>query len=215
MLFAIYAAVTLLTILFAVYMYFWYRKKESLFKLTEETTGVITKMTKGSFAVSPEPKGPVYNIKVKYTIDGKEYKTVMQCEEGDPPLSEGQAVTVLYDPEKPSKAIPKDYNHEHAKYYWRMLVILSVILCVAAVCVTAFTAPDTLRMSVETERIYKICTESFAVVAMPVTYFLIRRTDDFKKEKERDPKGTKRSFFAALALWGDFLISLLVNIFLK
>lgn len=215
MLFAIYVSFTLLTIIFAAYMYFWYRKKKTLFKLAEETTGIVTKIVKGSFAVSPEPKGPVYNIKVQYTIDGRNYYTKMQCEDGDKHFTEGQAVTVLYNPEKPSMAIPKDYNHDHAIYYWRMLVILSVILCVLCVCVTAYTAPNALRMSAKTELRYKICVEAFAVVALPVTYFLIRRTDDFKKEKERDPKGSKRNFFAALALWCNFLISLLVNIFLR
>jgi len=215
MLFAIYVSFTLLTIIFAAYMFLHYKNKEKLFELTDETTGVITKMTKGSFAVSPEPKGQVYSIKVRYTIDGKDYMTGFQCEDEDKRYSEGQAVAVLYDPDKPSRAIPKDFKREHAVYYWRVLVILSAILCVVAVCVTAYTTPDTLRMSAKAELIYKICVEAFAVVALPVTYFLIRRTDDFKKEKERDPKGSKRNFFAALALWCNFLISLLVNIFLR
>ena len=212
MLFIIYVSVTILTVFFAVYMFLWYRKKVKLFELTEETTGIITKMTKGSFAVSPKPKGQVYNIKVTYTIDGTEYKTSMQCEEGDPALSEGQAVTVLYDPKNPSRAIPKDFKREHAEYYWRMLVILSVILCVIAACVTVFTAPDLLRMSVKTERIYKISMKAFVVIALPVTHFLVKRTKDYKLEIERDPKQAKSTFFSMLVVWGNCLISLIFDV---
>lgn len=212
MLFIIYVSVTILTVLFAVYMFLWYRKKVKLFELTEETTGIITKMTKGSFAVSPKPKGQVYNIKVNYTIDGIDYKTNMQCEEGDPALSEGQAVTVLYDPKNPSRAIPKDFKREHAEYYWRMLVILSVILCVVAACITVYTAPDLLRMSVKTERIYKISMKTFVVIALPVTHFLVRRTESYKAEKQRDPKGTRNAFLTAMALWFKFLIDFIWDI---
>lgn len=212
MLFIIYAVVTALTVLFAVYMILWYRKKVSLFELTEETTGIITKMTKGSFAVSPKPKGQVYNIKVNYTIDGIDYKTNMQCEEGDPALSEGQAVTVLYDPKNPSRAIPKDFKREHAEYYWRMLVILSVILCVVAACITVYTAPDLLRMSVKTGRIYKLSMKTFVVIALPVTHFLVRRTESYKAEKQRDPKGTRNAFLGGAALWGKFLIDFIWDI---
>ena len=212
MLFIIYASVTVFTILFAVYMLFWYKNKVKLFDLTEETTGIITKMIKGSFAVSPKPKGQVYNIKVKYTINGIDYKTNMQCEEGDPALSEGQAVTVLYDPKNPSRAIPKDFKREHAEYYWRMLVILSVILCVVAVCVTVFTAPDLLRMSVKKERIYKIYVKAFAVIALPVTHFFVRRTNEYKLEIEHDPKQAKKTFLGGFVVWCNILLSLIFDV---
>ncbi|MCR4861556.1 MAG: DUF3592 domain-containing protein [Ruminococcus sp.] len=212
MLFIIYAVVTALTVLFAVYMILWYRKKVSLFELTEETTGIITKMTKGSLAVSPKPKGQVYNIKVNYTINGTDYKTNMQCEEGDPALSEGQAVTVLYDPKNPSRAIPKDFKREHAEYYWRMLVILAVILCVIAFCITIFTLPNTLGLSNEEEKKFKIGRNAFFVIAMPIAYHFVRRSESYKAEVERDPKEAKKTFFTALALWGNFLISLIFDI---
>jgi len=149
MLFFIYAAVTFLIGLSALMTFMWYRRRLRLFELTAETEGIITKITKGSFAISPEPKGPVYSIRVEYTVDGRDYKTSMQCENGDKEFTEGQAVTVLYDPEKPSRAIPKDFNREHALYYWRMLVILALILFAAAILVTGLTLPQTLGLSKE------------------------------------------------------------------
>ncbi len=212
MLFIIYAVVTALTVLFAVYMILWYRKKISLFELTEETTGIITKITKGSLSVSPKPKGQVYNVKVRYTIDGTDHMTSMQYEEDDQVLSEGQAVTVLYAPEDPSRAIPKDFKREHAEYYWRMLVILAVILCVIALCITILTLPDTLGLSKEEEKKFKIGRNAFFVIAMPIAYYFVRRSKSYKAEVERDPKDAKKTFFTALALWGNFLISLIFDI---
>ena len=212
MLFAIYLTVTLLIGGLTVYSFIWYKRKVKLFELTEETTGIITKISKGRIAVNSHPKGQVYNISIRYTIDGKDYTTSMQYEGDDKSFEEGQALTVLYDPEKPSRAIPKDFDHDHAMYYWRMFVILAIILFVIAVCVTMFTAPNTLLMSRETELKYKICTEAFGVIAIPTVLLFIRRTDEYKNEMERDPKGSKRTLIGAAAIWGDCLISLIFNI---
>ena len=112
----------------------------------------------------------------------------------------------------PSRAIPKDFKREHAEYYWRMLVILSVILCVVAVCVTVFTAPDLLRMSVKKERIYKICVKAFAVIALPVSHFFVRRTNDYKLEIERDPKQAKKTFLGGFVVWCNILLSLIFDV---
>ena len=190
MLFAIYLTATLLLGGLAVYSFIWYKRNVKLFELTEETTGIITKIAKGSIAVNSHPKGQVYKVSIRYTIDGKDYTTSMQYESGDKSFEEGQALTVLYDPEKPSRAIPKDFDHDHAMYYWRMFVILAIILFVIAVCVTLFTAPNTLLMSRETELKYKICTEALAVIAIPASFFFIRRTEDYKNEMERDHKNS-------------------------
>lgn len=211
MLFIIYAAVTLAIGIAALCTIFWYHKKLHLLELTEETSGVITKITQSSLGTTPDSTVTARQIKVKYTINGKDYRTSMQYQ-GDRIFEIGQEATVLYDPEDPSRAIPKDFKREHAEYYWRILVILAVILCVIAFCITIFTLPNTLGLSNEEEKKFKIGRNAFFVIAMPIAYHFVRRSESYKAEKKRDPKGTRSAFLGGAALWGKFLIDLIWDI---
>lgn len=211
MLFAIYAAITLLIGFFAIYTIFWYRKKLTLLDLTDEISGTITKITKSNLGTTPGSTTPAQQVKIKYNVNGRSYTTSMQYQ-GERSFEVGQEAIVLYDPDKPSRAIPKDFKREHAEYYWRMLVILAVILCVIAFCITIFTLPNTLGLSNEEEKKFKIGRNAFFVIAMPIAYHFVRRSESYKAEKKRDPKGTRSAFLGGAALWGKFLIDLIWDI---
>lgn len=211
MLFIIYAAVTLAIGIAALCTIFWFHKKLHLLELTEETSGVITKITQSSLGTTPDSTVMARQIKVKYTINGKDYRTSMQYQ-GDRIFEIGQEATVLYDPDKPSRAVPKDFEPEKARYYWKLCMILMIGFFVVALIVTGITLPNTLGLSKETKRRYDFGMHLFFTAAMPIAYFRFSRTESYKAEKKRDPKGTRSAFLGGAALWGKFLIDLIWDI---
>ncbi|MBR4627691.1 MAG: DUF3592 domain-containing protein [Ruminococcus sp.] len=199
----IYPGIIVLCLLLALFAYIWYKKRMRLFETGTETSGIITRLIEPK----PNPKNPnaelMYRMWIEYTVDGKTYKTYMHRKVSAASYQEGQEVTVIYDPEKPSRAVPKDFDG--AKDYWKVFPI--VLLCFAGVflLIMVYSLKDVLDLSFRGEKIYGVVF-SFAVSAGIIAGMIAMvRSDYYRREKEKDPKSAKATLLMAVPILGKFL----------
>ena len=200
----IYPGAAVLFLLLTIAAYVWYKKKLRLFGTSDETSGIITKLTVPRTNPKNPDAEPVCHMWVEYTVNDRTYKTYMHRKISAASYQEGQEVTVLYDPAKPSNAVPKDFDG--AKEYWLILPIASLCFFAVFSLLSIYTLKDLLDLSSRGETIYKIVfnfTLSAGIIAGMIAF---RRTDVYRREKEKDPKGMRASMLMAVMIIGKFML---------
>jgi len=195
---------TAVFLLITPFTYIWYKKHLRLLDMSTETTGVITKLTE----TKPNPRNPdaeqFYRLWAEYTVDGRTYKTYMQREISKATYQQGQEITIIYDPDKPSRAVPKDFDG--AKRYWVSFPL--IMLCFSAVFVlfALYSLPDVLEMSDHSKIIYKIVfnfTISAGIIAAMIAF---SRSDCYRREKEKNPRSARATLLMAIPILGKLLV---------
>ena len=198
----IYPGIIVLCLLLALFAYMWYKKRVRLLDMDTETAGVITRLIEPK----PNPKNPdaelMNRMWVEYTVDGKEYKTYMHRKVSAASYQEGQEVTVIYDPEKPSRAVPKDFDS--AKDYWKTFPIVMLLFAGMFLLIMVYSLKDILGLSDRGEKIYKIAFNFALSAGIIAGIIAFRRSDSYRREKEKDPKSAKADLLAAVVILGKF-----------
>ena len=206
----IYPGAALILLLITLGTYIWYKKRLRLLDMSTETTGVITKLAEPK----PNPRNPdaelLYRMWIEYTVNGKKYKTYMHREVSKGSYQEGQEVTVVYDPDKPSRAMPKDFSG--AKSYWVSFPIMFLCLAVVFVLITIHSLPDVLDMSSYGSTVFGIVFNFCISAGIIAGIIAFRRSDYYRREKEKDLKSAKGNIIAAVAILGKFLFDAIFDL---
>ena len=200
----IYPGLTILCLILTLFVYSWYKKRMRLLSMNTETSGIITKLIEPS----PNPRNPnaelFYRMWIEYSVDGRTYKTYMHRKVSDASYQEGQEVAVIYDPDKPSRSVPKDF--EGAKDYWITFPIVTLAFTVVFLLVTIYSFKDVLDLSCRAEKIYGIVFNFVISAGIIAGMIAFRRTDVYRREKEKDPKGMRASMLMAVMIIGKFML---------
>jgi len=206
----IYPSLTAVCLLIALFSFLWYRKQLKVLTMTTETSGVINKLIEPK----PNPKNPgaelYYRMWIEYSVDGKTYKTYMYREASKASYQEGQEVTVIYDPDKPSRAVAKDF--ENAKNQWLILPVSFGAIAAVFLLIAIHSLPDVLNMSSRNETIFGIVF-NFCISAGIIAGMLVfSRSGYYRREKEKNPKSTKGMLASAVLIIGNFLFDAIFDL---
>lgn len=206
----IYPGLTFLCLLLTLFVYSWYKKRMCLLSIDTKTSGIITKLIEPR----PNPRNPnaelFYRMWIEYSVDGRTYKTYMHRKVSDASYQEGQEVTVIYDPDKPSRAVPKDF--EGAKDYWITFPIVTLAFTVVFLLVTIYSLKDVLDLSYRAEKIYGIVFNFVISAGIIAGMIAFHRSNYYRREKEKDPKSAKGNLIAAVAILGKFLFDAIFDL---
>lgn len=185
----IYPGIVALCLLAALFAYIWYKNRVRLLDMDTVTTGTVVKLIEPK----PNPKNPnaelMYRMWIEYTVDGRTYKTYMHRAVSKASYQEGQEAEVIYDPDKPSRAVPKDFDG--AKDYWKVFPIVLLCFAGAFLLITVYSLKDILGLSDRGEKIYKIAFNFALSAGIIAGIIAFRRSDFYRREKEKDPKAAK------------------------
>ena len=214
--FILYLCITIVVVLFMVYMVRWYMKKKDISSLTSEADGEIVKVTKQDYK-DPDSgdKKTFYTLKVAYSVGGRQYKTSMCASEEVESFQEGQSATVLYDKNKPRHSYVK--GDKEPQLFWRNYMIVSVILFALCVIVLVMTMPLTLGFSgAQKERfdfVMHIVFFLFSIAGL----IIYPRTKEYKKKRENGISARKElgAFILIICKTGFDLIWDIVEMLIK
>ncbi|WP_295072385.1 DUF3592 domain-containing protein [Ruminococcus sp.] len=181
--FILYLCITVVMVLFMVYMIRWYMREKDISSLTSEADGEIVKVTKQNYK-EPDSgeKKIVYTLKVAYFVDDRQYKTSMCTYEDGVSFQEGQSVTVLYDENRPRHSYVK--GDKQPQLRWRNYMIGSIILFVVWVIVFIMTMPLTLGFTRTQKERFNFVMHIFFFLFSIAGLIIYPRTKEYKKKRE-------------------------------